>query len=208
MPSQNWTKFPHLSRSVSTILPDAPTKALILPRDPPHVTVQLPVYNAIHVIERLVDSACAQDYPRSRFDVQILDDSTDDTSRLAAQLTKAWQKRGGNVRHVRRGTREGYKAGGRADGAGPLLLAAWRVGVALPRHGVTRGWLNDVLGWVGLGPVRAAGTIWIILAAHVFYNVSIVIRLVSGVWANLDPRSEEAARLGCMVRDSLVVDAG
>ena len=42
--------------------------------------------------------------------------------------------------------------------------------------------------------IDALGTIWLILFAHVFYNVSIVIRLVSGVWANLDPRAEEAAR--------------
>ena len=45
-----------------------------------------------------------------------------------------------------------------------------------------------------VGP-DAVGTIWVILAAHVFYNVAIVIRLVAGVWANLDPRAEEAARL-------------
>lgn len=97
-----------------------------LERDLPHVTIQLPVYNEIHVIERLVDSACGQDYPRSRFDVQILDDSTDGTSSLAAELTRAWQERGVNVQHVRRGTREGYKAGalaaGTARSAGEFLL--------------------------------------------------------------------------------------
>ena len=77
----------------------------------------------------------------------------------------------------------------------PFVLPTIVVALAFQQLVGTGGWLNDVLGWVGLGPVRAAGTIWIILAAHVFYNVSIVIRLVSGVWANLDPRSEEAARL-------------
>ena len=92
----------------------------------PRVTVQLPVYNEVHVIDRLVDAACAQSYPRDRFDVQILDDSTDGTSTRAATLAEAWRARGVSVEHVRRGTRSGFKAGALAYGtersSGEFLL--------------------------------------------------------------------------------------
>ena len=77
----------------------------------------------------------------------------------------------------------------------PFVMPTIVVALAFRQLVGADGWMNDVLGWFGLGPVAAMGTIWLILAAHVFYNVSIVIRLVSGVWANLDPRTEEAARL-------------
>ena len=77
----------------------------------------------------------------------------------------------------------------------PFVLPTIVVALAFQRLAGPSGWLNDALGWFGVGPVQAVGTIWVILAAHVFYNVSIVLRLVSGVWANLDPRTEEAARL-------------
>lgn len=82
----------------------------------PHVTIQLPIYNEIHVVERLIDAACAQDYPKDRFDVQILDDSTDGTVQLAAQATEVWKSQGVRIEHVRRGTRQGYKAGALAEG--------------------------------------------------------------------------------------------
>ena len=77
----------------------------------------------------------------------------------------------------------------------PFVLPTIVVALAFKQLLGPEGWLNDLLAVFGLGPVRAVGTLWAILAAHVFYNVSIVIRLVSGVWANLDPRTEEAARL-------------
>ena len=77
----------------------------------------------------------------------------------------------------------------------PFVLPTIVVALAFQRLAGPSGWLNDALSWFGVGPVQAVGTIWVILAAHVFYNVSIVLRLVSGVWANLDPRTEEAARL-------------
>lgn len=77
----------------------------------------------------------------------------------------------------------------------PFVLPTLVVALAFQQLVGPDGWLNDLLDLMGLDPVRPIGTIWIILAAHVFYNVSIVIRLVSGVWTNLDPRTEEAARI-------------
>lgn len=77
----------------------------------------------------------------------------------------------------------------------PFVLPTLVVAIAFQQLVGPDGWLNDLLEAAGLDPVRPLGTIWIILAAHVFYNVSVVIRLVSAVWRNLDPRTEEAARL-------------
>ena len=77
----------------------------------------------------------------------------------------------------------------------PFVLPTLVVALAFQQLVGREGWLNDALGVVGLGPVEPLGTIWLILLAHVFYNVAIVVRLVSGVWANLDTRAEEAARL-------------
>jgi hypothetical protein len=82
----------------------------------PRVTIQLPVYNEIHVIGRLIDAVCRQDYPLDRFDVQILDDSTDGTTALAERFAEEWRRRGVSVEVVRRPSRTGYKAGALAYG--------------------------------------------------------------------------------------------
>ena len=79
--------------------------------DLPWVTVQLPVYNERYVIHRLLEAACALDYPKDRLEIQVLDDSTDDTAQMAAQLVADYQRQGVSVVHVRRNSREGFKAG-------------------------------------------------------------------------------------------------
>lgn len=82
----------------------------------PTVTVQLPIYNERHVVERLVAAACALDYPADRLTVQVLDDSTDDTARLAEALAADYRRRGVNIQWLHRPRREGYKAGALAAG--------------------------------------------------------------------------------------------
>lgn len=82
----------------------------------PAVTVQLPVFNERNVVERLIDAACRLDYPRDRLEIQVLDDSTDDTTGRARRCIDAWRARGVDVRHVRRGRRTGFKAGALAQG--------------------------------------------------------------------------------------------
>ncbi|NIR43809.1 MAG: glycosyltransferase [Gemmatimonadetes bacterium] len=82
----------------------------------PRVTVQLPVYNERFVVERLIDAACALDYPEERLEVQLLDDSTDGTAELARQRVAHHAARGRDVRYLRRGSRAGYKAGALAYG--------------------------------------------------------------------------------------------
>jgi len=84
--------------------------------DWPLVAIQLPIYNELHVVERLIDAAAALDYPAGKLEVQVLDDSTDDTTQLAEARATYHRARGINVRVLRRPTREGFKAGALAWG--------------------------------------------------------------------------------------------
>lgn len=77
----------------------------------PTVTVQLPLYNEAYVAERLLDACAALTYPRHRLQVQVLDDSTDETTAIVARRVAYWQAQGLDVAHVRRAARAGYKAG-------------------------------------------------------------------------------------------------
>jgi cellulose synthase/poly-beta-1,6-N-acetylglucosamine synthase-like glycosyltransferase len=71
----------------------------------------LPVYNERFVVERLIQSAVQLDYPPDRLQIQVIDDSSDDTSDIVARLVTHFQKHNVNIKHVRRMHREGYKAG-------------------------------------------------------------------------------------------------
>jgi cellulose synthase/poly-beta-1,6-N-acetylglucosamine synthase-like glycosyltransferase len=82
----------------------------------PVITVQLPVYNERYVIERLVDSVCAIDYPRDKLEVQVLDDSTDATTEIARGLTEKYSKLGHDIKLIHRDGRSGYKAGALKEG--------------------------------------------------------------------------------------------
>jgi len=82
----------------------------------PRVTVQLPIYNEVYVAERLIDAAASLDYPRELLEIQILDDSTDDTRDVAARAAARWRDRGVDIVHVTRANRDGYKAGALANG--------------------------------------------------------------------------------------------
>jgi cellulose synthase/poly-beta-1,6-N-acetylglucosamine synthase-like glycosyltransferase len=83
--------------------------------DWPSVVVQLPIYNEQYVIEALIGAVCKLDYPRDRLTIQVLDDSTDETVALAAGAVERAQNKY-QVEHVRRETREGFKAGALAYG--------------------------------------------------------------------------------------------
>ena len=77
----------------------------------PVLTVQLPMFNERYVAERLIDAACAIDYPRDRLEIQVLDDSTDESSELARRAAERWSTRGVDIRYIHRADRSGYKAG-------------------------------------------------------------------------------------------------
>jgi cellulose synthase/poly-beta-1,6-N-acetylglucosamine synthase-like glycosyltransferase len=82
----------------------------------PKVAIQLPIYNEMFVVERLLDAMAKLDYPREKLIVQVLDDSTDATVQIVARKVEALRAEGLDVRHVRRGSRAGYKAGALAYG--------------------------------------------------------------------------------------------
>ena len=82
----------------------------------PRVTVQLPIYNERYVIERLVDAVARFDYPRELLDIQVLDDSTDETQQVARACVERYQALGVPIRYLHRDHREGYKAGALAEG--------------------------------------------------------------------------------------------
>ncbi len=77
----------------------------------PFITVQLPVYNELHVVERLLDAVAAIDYPANKIEIQVLDDSTDETSALIAKKVALLLQKNITLHHIQRTTRYGYKAG-------------------------------------------------------------------------------------------------
>ena len=82
----------------------------------PVVTVQLPLFNEAHVAERLIDACACLTYPRRRLEIQVLDDSTDETAERVARRVDVWQRRGLDIVHIRRTERTGYKAGALQNG--------------------------------------------------------------------------------------------
>lgn len=84
--------------------------------DPPTVTVQLPIYNERYVVSRLIKAVSAFDYPPNRLEIQLLDDSTDDSAEIVSRLVKDYHKRGVRIVHVQRSSRQGFKAGALRNG--------------------------------------------------------------------------------------------
>jgi cellulose synthase/poly-beta-1,6-N-acetylglucosamine synthase-like glycosyltransferase len=84
--------------------------------DLPVVTVQLPIYNEMYVVDRLIESVCRLDYPRERLEIQVLDDSTDETRDIAELAVRRQAARGFDITYHHRSDRTGYKAGALAAG--------------------------------------------------------------------------------------------
>ena len=82
---------------------------------PPFVTVQLPIFNEKYVVERLIDNIMQLDYPKDRFEVQVLDDSTDETVEITQKKVEHYQQQGFQIQQVRRKDRKGFKAGALKD---------------------------------------------------------------------------------------------
>ena len=82
----------------------------------PHVTVQLPIYNEVHVATRVIRAAARLDYPPDRLEIQVLDDSDDETTAMVARQVRELRRLGVQVHHIRRPERQGYKAGALAYG--------------------------------------------------------------------------------------------
>lgn len=82
----------------------------------PMVTIQLPIFNEMYVVRRLIEASCAIKYPADKLEIQVLDDSTDETVDLVENIVAQMRERGHNIHHVQRSSRQGFKAGALKDG--------------------------------------------------------------------------------------------
>src|SRR5947207_5860707 len=82
------------------------------PLDPlPVVTIQLPLYNEMYVADRLIDAVCRIDYPRELLEIQVLDDSVDETRSIAESAVRRFAAQGIDIKYLHRNDRTGFKAG-------------------------------------------------------------------------------------------------
>src|SRR6478609_10939849 len=77
----------------------------------PVVTIQLPLYNEMYVADRLIDAVCHIEYPRELLEIQVLDDSTDETRGIAELAVRRFAAQGIDIKYLHRTDRRGYKAG-------------------------------------------------------------------------------------------------
>src|SRR5258708_25605236 len=77
----------------------------------PRVTIQLPIFNEMYVVERLIDAVARIEYSRDRLEVQVLDDSTDETQGIARARVERLRREGLDISYIHRGNRQGYQAG-------------------------------------------------------------------------------------------------
>jgi cellulose synthase/poly-beta-1,6-N-acetylglucosamine synthase-like glycosyltransferase len=82
----------------------------------PRVTIQLPIFNERYVVERLIKSVCRLEYPKDLLEIQVLDDSSDDTADIANKLVEQMEERGFDIHYIRRKSRIGFKAGALKEG--------------------------------------------------------------------------------------------
>lgn len=82
----------------------------------PYVTIQLPVYNELYVMERLLDNISKMDYPKNKLEIQVLDDSTDESFETTAEHIQRLQLSGLDIQHISRVNRESFKAGALKEG--------------------------------------------------------------------------------------------
>jgi len=82
----------------------------------PVVTIQLPMYNEMYVIERLIKAVCNIEYPKDKLHIQVLDDSTDETTIIASNLVNEYKQKGFDIEYIHRTNRQGYKAGALKEG--------------------------------------------------------------------------------------------
>jgi len=91
------------------------TSALAPSDDRPFVTVQAPMFNEKFVAERIIDALAGLNYPKEKLQIQVIDDSNDDSAQLIARRVAHYKALGFNIQHLHRTNRQGYKAGALAE---------------------------------------------------------------------------------------------
>lgn len=126
--------------------------------DWPAVTVQLPIFNERYMVERLLNAVTALDYPREKLQIQVLDDSTDETAALVRRVAAKFAARGHNIQLCQRSDRSGFKAGALAEGmktASGELLAIFDADFIPPAD-----WLKKTVVYFGDPTLACMQTRW------------------------------------------------
>lgn len=87
-----------------------------LPKELPMVTLQIPLFNEMYVAERIVHTVCKLNYPKDKLEIQVLDDSTDQTQDILKPIVADYRAKGFNIKYIHRTNREGFKAGALKEG--------------------------------------------------------------------------------------------
>jgi cellulose synthase/poly-beta-1,6-N-acetylglucosamine synthase-like glycosyltransferase len=87
-----------------------------IPNELPMVTIQLPMYNELYVVERLMESICNIDYPLDKLEIQVLDDSTDESIYITKKIIEPYIEKGFDIQYIHRDNRQGFKAGALKEG--------------------------------------------------------------------------------------------
>lgn len=87
-----------------------------MPDEFPVVTVQVPLFNELYVSERIVHTICKMNYPKDKLEIQVLDDSTDETQQILKPIVAHYQSEGFNIKYIHRTNRQGFKAGALKEG--------------------------------------------------------------------------------------------
>ncbi|MEP3968604.1 MAG: glycosyltransferase, partial [Nonlabens sp.] len=98
------------------IVDNSPLLDLKNPEEVPYVTIQLPVFNEAYVMDRLLDNIALIEYPREKLEIQVLDDSTDETVETTAAHVNRLAATGLDIVHITRTDRSGFKAGALKEG--------------------------------------------------------------------------------------------
>ncbi|WP_027126951.1 cellulose synthase family protein [Gelidibacter mesophilus] len=141
------------------------------PEEIPFVTIQLPVYNEMYVMERLLDNIALLDYPKDKLEIQVLDDSTDETVITTAEHVAKLKATGLDIQHIRRTDRSGYKAGALKEGlkiAKGEFIAIFDADF-LPQPN----WLNQTIPYFKDDEIGVVQTRW----GHINRNYSILTKI-------------------------------
>ena len=134
----------------------------------PMVTIQLPIFNEQFVVERLVDAVCKLDYPREKLEIQVLDDSTDETVELASKKVAFYAALGHDIHYLHRDNQTGYKAGALA--AGTLKARGEFIAIFDADFVPQPDWLGKVIHYFTDSNIGVVQTRW----AHINRNYSLL----------------------------------
>lgn len=137
----------------------------------PQVTIQLPVYNELYVMDRLLDNIALIDYPKDKLEIQVLDDSTDESVLLTAQKVGILKRDGLDIKHIRRKNRNGFKAGALKDG---LAIAKGEFIAIFDADFLPKSdWLKQTLPYFKNDKIGAVQTRW----GHINRNYSLLTKV-------------------------------